>query len=114
MTTGRGFEELHLFPHRPVDLALAVGLFQRLALVVQLFAAAEAELHLGQAAGVEIDLERDEGQAFFVGLVGEFSRSSRRMSSLRGRLGTWFQSVACGYSAMSAPTSQTSPSFTRA
>ena len=39
---------------------------------------------------------------------------SFRLRIAEGQDGAWFQIDACLYSAMSAPTSQTSPSFTRA
>src|SRR3569623_720960 len=58
-------------PQRPFDFALAVGLFHRFAFVVQLFTAAQADLHLRQTTGVEINSLRHKRQPLFVGLGGE-------------------------------------------
>jgi hypothetical protein len=66
---------------------LAVGLLERLAFVVELFAFAEAEEDFGEAAGIEIDLEGDEGQAFVVGLAGEFFALDGFHQQLAGPLG---------------------------
>lgn len=60
------------------------------------FAATETKQHLGDAAGVEVDLKGTSVRPF--GLAGELP-SIADCSSLRGRLGAWFQIDAL-YSAM--------------
>jgi hypothetical protein len=57
------------------DLALAFALFDRVALIADVFAAAEAKLDLDDAL-LEVDLERDQRKALCI-------------NSFRARSGSW-------------------------
>ena len=62
---------LSLF-HFAVDAAAGFVRFKRFPLVVQLFAAADADLDFDQPARAEINSQRDERQSFLYGATGEF------------------------------------------
>lgn len=57
-------------PHRPADFSVDGFLFEGFALVVRFAATAKPQQQLSFTA-VEIDLERDEGQAFFISPAGK-------------------------------------------
>lgn len=57
--------------HCPRYISLAVILFDGLALVVQLLAAAKANLYFGDAPFVEVDLQGNQRQPLFMGEASE-------------------------------------------
>ena len=67
----------------------------------ELLAARQRDLDLGEAAIVEIDLERHDRHALALDRTGEPARSRFLCSSsLRGRRVSWLKRLACRYSGM--------------
>ena len=58
-------------PHGAFDIALRIALLHRVAFIVLLFPATDAEQHF-RSTFLEVHFERHEREAFFKGLAGEF------------------------------------------
>ena len=85
-----------LVPHQPRLVALPVALLFGLALVVQLLALGDAQFQLGDALGVEIELQRDQRHAFALDGDGQLGGLALVHQQLARALGLVVEAAGLG------------------